>query len=361
MQSNTFSGSSSTNQPPTAAQSALITAHSFSTQFISCSAGDGRLLFWDLRQRNEPKASSSPIAATASVDVAHVADELPWLPLLVLPLSRPGSGSAGLNSDAALIPVTRFSLMANTTITAVTDDGELFSFDWAQAAHANVQYQAALQALSQGSGVEVPTDLRHNSFTELLPCHSPSAVCVQRCPHFDDCLLTAGDWRFMIWQNGVPVFKSSYAADLITAACWSSSRPAVVITARLDGFIDVYVLGFLFLCLLFLIPITHSWDLLDQAHKPVLSFPTGFSEAIISLSFWQPQGIFPLVLFVTSLSLSQTQRRTVCNILQLETPQASATFCRCRELFAAACSTRMSKCDSFMPVNSSAQGQVNSD
>lgn len=56
--------------------------------------------------------------------------------------------------------------------------------------------------------------------------------------------------------------------DYLTSGRWSPTRPGVIITGRADGSIDV-------------------WDLVDQCHRPSLSYSLGGTDKITSMEFWQ--------------------------------------------------------------------------
>eukprot|EP01084_Bolivina_argentea_P316034 547726_1 len=90
------------------------------------------------------------------------------------------------------------------------------------------------------------------------------SVCIS--PHFGDIYLTIGDWRFCIWRNNKLIFVSPYSSSYICCGCWSPTRPAVIITAKYDGTLDI-------------------WDLLDQTHAAVYKNAPISSTAITSIMF----------------------------------------------------------------------------
>lgn len=89
---------------------------------------------------------------------------------------------------------------------------------------------------------------------------------IQISPHFSDIYLSIGDWRFCIWRNDKLLFISPYSSSYITDGCWSPSRPAVIITAKYDGTIDI-------------------WDLLDQTHCAVFKNSPISSTSISSIIY----------------------------------------------------------------------------
>eukprot|EP00485_Elphidium_margaritaceum_P006079 CAMPEP_0202699586 /NCGR_PEP_ID=MMETSP1385-20130828/12809_1 /ASSEMBLY_ACC=CAM_ASM_000861 /TAXON_ID=933848 /ORGANISM="Elphidium margaritaceum" /LENGTH=1114 /DNA_ID=CAMNT_0049356565 /DNA_START=30 /DNA_END=3374 /DNA_ORIENTATION=+ len=103
-----------------------------------------------------------------------------------------------------------------------------------------------------------PSRLQKQHFLDV------KSVCVS--PHFCDIYLTFGDWRFCIWRNSQLLFTSPCSDSYICCGCWSPTRPAVILTAKYDGSIDV-------------------WDLLDQTYSPVIKSSPVSSVAITSITF----------------------------------------------------------------------------
>lgn len=103
----------------------------------------------------------------------------------------------------------------------------------------------------------------------MVKGHFQAGTTVEKSPHFPDIYMTVGDWSFKIWKvdQKEPVFISPCAEYYLATARWSPTRPGIIITARVDGSIDV-------------------WDLVDQGHKASLNFSTG-SDPITSMEFWQ--------------------------------------------------------------------------
>jgi len=201
-------------------------------------AGDGHLLFWDLRVNHW---KNPQVLAKEEADPSR---EVMWYPVCSIPLARPeGSGN---------VMATKMAKQDETNVCMVSEDGEFCRVDWI----------AKIKAAEEKTTV--------NTVQRLSQGHFQACTAVQQSPHFPDYFLTVGDWTFTIWKIGLtePVFKSACASDYLTTGAWSPSRPGIIVMARADGSIDV-------------------WDLLDQCHKPSLNFSVG-SDKITSLRFWPP-------------------------------------------------------------------------
>ena len=65
---------------------------------------------------------------------------------------------------------------------------------------------------------------------------------IQRNPFNLKYFLTAGDWSTKVWMEDLkePIITNPYSRAYITAAAWSTARPAVYYVARSDGCMDVH-------------------------------------------------------------------------------------------------------------------------
>lgn len=71
--------------------------------------------------------------------------------------------------------------------------------------------------------------------------HGP--VCsVRRNPSNPKCFLSVGDWTARVWTEDIktPVASTPHHQAVLTAGCWSPSRPGVFLLARADGVLDVW-------------------------------------------------------------------------------------------------------------------------
>ncbi|KAG4098935.1 WD40-repeat-containing domain protein [Neocallimastix lanati (nom. inval.)] len=87
------------------------------------------------------------------------------------------------------------------------------------------------------------------------PAHLGPIYSLRRNPFFLKNFLTIGDWSAKIWSEDVkyPLLISKNSTPYLTDGCWSTSRPSVLYTTKMDGSIDV-------------------WDLLLQQNDPILTF-----------------------------------------------------------------------------------------
>jgi dynein intermediate chain 2 len=76
----------------------------------------------------------------------------------------------------------------------------------------------------------------------------------QRNPFFQKNFLTVGDWSAKIWSEDVrsPLVATRHHTASLTDGCWSPVRPAVFLTGKADGTMDV-------------------WDILFKQSAPTLS------------------------------------------------------------------------------------------
>jgi len=192
-------------------------------------ADDGKVLFWDIRVKRNPKTY-----------------ELIWTPTHKITLTR-----IDIAGDLSAIK---------------------FAFRMGQGAMKgmnSVFYATSMEGEVAVADFERPPDVDHPEFTKTLYTHhSGPVVALQRSPFFEDILLSVGDWTFKIWKEGVhtPIFSSHFADTYLSTGCWSPTRPAVIYTAKVDGTLEV-------------------WDLLDRSHEASM-LATITSSQITSMVFW---------------------------------------------------------------------------
>lgn len=200
-----------------------------SSQFASVAA-DGRILFWDFKNRNDGAASKQAAAAAAAAMGGNAnslaskvaaasedpdAKEPKWAPMFSLPLAKTDS--------AGTVSAVKLALGEGTTLMAVTEDGDIVEVDW---------------------GARATEDrAKPDTVKSTHRAHFQSATSVERSPHFPDVYLTVGDWTFSIWKAGIdqPVFTSSCSNEYLSCGRWSPTRPGIIVTAKSDGTIDVSV------------------------------------------------------------------------------------------------------------------------
>ena len=140
--------------------------------------------------------------------------------------------------------------LKNPIVYGISDEGELFTFDW------------TLRPSEDNPKVDHVTRL-WNHERDFRPCHS-----IDISPFCEDTILTVHDYHFCVWRVDcdVPVFTSmNYEGTWLTCGCFSPTRPGVIVIGRSDGNVDF-------------------WDLTDQSHKPIIVFQVA-PKGVASLRF----------------------------------------------------------------------------
>mmetsp|Transcript_38086 Transcript_38086/g.64023 ORF Transcript_38086/g.64023 Transcript_38086/m.64023 type:complete len:812 (-) Transcript_38086:308-2743(-) len=188
-------------------------------------ARDGKLMFWDIRVKKDPKKG-----------------EIVWVPTYSITLNR-----VEVAGDLSAVKF------------AFSFENGFSNMFWATSMDGEVVYADFIK----------PPDVDHPEFTKAVyNAHFGDTASIQRSPFFKDILLTVGDWTFNIWKEGhsMPIFNSACADNPMSTGCWSPTRPGLIYIALIDGRLE-------------------GWDFLDRSHEPsVVSTIT--SSSIRSLQFW---------------------------------------------------------------------------
>ena len=201
-----------------------------SSQFASV-ASDGRILFWDFKNRNDGSASKQAAAAAAAAmggpptslaaKVAAAAEdpdakEPKWAPIFSLPLGKPDGSSSSVGAI-------KLALGDNNVMMCVSEEGEVAEIDWTARA--------------------TEDRAKPDTVKSVQRAHFQAGATIERSPHFQDIFLTVGDWTFSIWKVGVegPVFTSACANEYLACGRWSPTRPGIIVIAKADGTIDMSV------------------------------------------------------------------------------------------------------------------------
>uniref|UniRef100_A0A7S0R4E4 WD repeat-containing protein 63 n=1 Tax=Pyramimonas obovata TaxID=1411642 RepID=A0A7S0R4E4_9CHLO len=186
---------------------------------------DGRVMFWDIRVKKDPKKG-----------------EIVWVPTYSITLSR-----VEVAGDLSAVKFAfSFENGFSQFFWATSMDGEVVQADFIK-----------------------PPDVDHPEYTKSVSAHHFGPVlAIQRSPFFSDILLTVGEWTFRIWKEGIqaPIFVSHCADFTLATGCWSPTRPGLIYTAKTDGNLEV-------------------WDLLDRSHEASM-VATISSSSIQSIQFW---------------------------------------------------------------------------
>lgn len=228
-------------------------------QFVTV-AGDGQVLFWDLRYK-DPVYRSASRGKSDKLSNKSGSTEIPFTPVHRVVLNKiDGVGELGIR--CAVIEGTRpdtgnpSGLTPSSLFYCTTEDGKMVFADWKPTAVSSNSADTA----TKSEGLEY---VQWTAEDHYRPC-----VSLQRSPFFRDVLLSVGDSCFNLWKEGIkePIFSSPSSTAPLTAGRWSPTRPGVLMIGKADGGIDV-------------------WDLLDQSHRPAGSVAIAPS-AISSMEFW---------------------------------------------------------------------------
>ncbi|KAL0054665.1 hypothetical protein WJX82_000717 [Trebouxia sp. C0006] len=206
-------------RPPTATKAAENPkAAGRECNFFATTAGDGRIMFWDMRVGHNRR----------KVKREREDEEVEWRPTCVVHLTRPEGGDLG-----ALHTCFNLKDTLKTTFFVGSSDGELVYADWIK-----------------------PEGEEHPDYSKAcVRAHNGAIISLQRSPFFEDVVVSVGDWSLALWKEGqhqTPLFTSPHAPAPYTAGCWSPTRPGVIYAARADGVLEV-------------------WDLLDRSHEPSMT------------------------------------------------------------------------------------------
>jgi WD40 repeat protein len=199
-----------------------------STMFATC-ASDGQVLFWDTtRPRKDPKKF-----------------DLAWAPSHRVPLNRPD----GTAAEMGAVKLSIGKPSSGTKFYVATEEGDLIYADWNPSLDEKPRYLLGLYSGHYGN------------------CKS-----VERSPFMPDVILTAGDWTFSLWKEGVeqPVFTSPASSTYITCALWSPVRPGIIFCGNSSGRVEI-------------------WDLTDRSHEPSIT-QTITSARVESMQFLVAKG-----------------------------------------------------------------------
>eukprot|EP01064_Diplonema_japonicum_P012296 TRINITY_DN19775_c0_g1_i1.p1 TRINITY_DN19775_c0_g1~~TRINITY_DN19775_c0_g1_i1.p1 ORF type:complete len:736 (+),score=211.43 TRINITY_DN19775_c0_g1_i1:375-2582(+) len=210
-------------------------------QFVTIS-GDGYMFVWDLNKEYMRKDKYRKLVQGKSNE-----SEIPWIPLIKIPLTKPDGSGEVIGLRIQLEDKTIDPYMA----AAVTEEGEFVNINWAPGEQSNSSTSyggdesVRIQPVKMCAGF-LPDGRR-------VGHHGP-ALSVQRHPTLTQYYITAGDWSFKIWKAGcpIPIVCSPFVSSKVTCGCWSPTRPSVVFVGTADGNVQV-------------------WDLLDRSHEPILT------------------------------------------------------------------------------------------
>ena len=148
---------------------------------------------------------------------------------------------------------------------------------------------------------------------------------VQRNPFFTKYFLSVSDWATRIWNEDLreaPILWTKYDQSYVMDATWSPSRPAVYMTAKASGAVDI-------------------WDLLFKTNEPTLSLK--ISDASLSslaveshghmMAVGAKDGSLTLVELGKSLAVASAgEKHALASLFERETGREKILASRMREL-----------------------------
>ncbi len=165
--------------------------------FMSCST-DGSVLLWDSRNMGQP-------VETYEVSLAS---------------EKSGSDEKGFRGVLG---------------------GEVMDYD--------ISYSPTKFLLGSEQGYIVACGRRKNGGYQIdrsYFAHHGPVYSVQRNPFMTKFFLSIGDWTAKIWMDDLtsPIITTKYHSAYLTDGCWSSSRPGVFFTTKMDGTLDIWDLTY---------------------------------------------------------------------------------------------------------------------
>uniref|UniRef100_A0A7S2JAQ3 WD repeat-containing protein 63 n=1 Tax=Haptolina brevifila TaxID=156173 RepID=A0A7S2JAQ3_9EUKA len=204
-------------------------------KFLSV-AGDGMILFWDLKKSVE-------VPEEKKEDTGKKASKEGWGPTAKMTVLNP-DGGIELSPIHALLDVSD-DVKGPVRLYTATEEGEFSMIEL----------------------LDPSTENFSKGVRTVIPAHTGPCVSLRRSPFVPQIYLSIGDWTFNLWKEGVgsPLFVSPFCNCLYTCGAWSPSRPAVIFIGRSDGFIDI-------------------WDLNDRSHEPSMMV-SATPAAVTSMDF----------------------------------------------------------------------------
>lgn len=228
-------------------------------QFVTVS-GDGHVMVWDIRYeqiyndelRHVGRSKLIPVEKTGGKNQGEAGIRILWSPIFNAHIKRAeGIGELSLNKvDCAgllkkdILENSGLDGDARARLFMSTEEGDLLHVD-------------LCAGLPEGGGHH-DDDGEHKGeetgreFVKWIAPkeHTRPSVYVAHSPFFADIIVSVSDWNFHIWKVGIdkPIFVSPASSTYLTAASWSPTRPAVLLTARADGEI-------------------HIWDFTDSSYR----------------------------------------------------------------------------------------------
>ncbi|XP_075881781.1 dynein axonemal intermediate chain 2-like isoform X2 [Nelusetta ayraudi] len=226
----------------------------------------GKIAFWDTRRGGQPVEVSS--AEQSHRDPAY---KVVWLQ------SKTGTDTFSASTDGQVLwwDVRKLSEPSERL---VLDPGREGNLDRALGG-VSLEFEPTMPTkfmVGTEQGAVVSCNRKAKTAAEKLVCvyegHHGPVYALQRNPFFPKNFLTVGDWTARIWSEDLKessIIWSRYQTSYLMDACWSTVRPSVFFSVKMDGTLDI-------------------WDVLLRQNEPTLSLKV-CEEALHSLQL-QDQG-----------------------------------------------------------------------
>ena len=206
--------------------------------FFATTAGDGKVLFWDVDIKKDAKRRDFFLRPSHKITLGRgeQSGTFQTVKFDFSPSLRPPGRDGSLPENA-----TRFF--------ASSADGEIAQCDFV-----------------------IPADEEGCAEHTKLCCaaHYRAVGSISRSPFFPDLVMSCGATSFKLWREGnkTPVFSSPRLSTRFVSCSFSPTRPSVVYVAKEDGVVD-------------------AWDLLERSHEPSISTRVN-SAAVGPIKFRTP-------------------------------------------------------------------------
>jgi len=154
--------------------------------------------------------------------------------------------------------------------------------------------------------------------------HCGPVYALQRNPFFPKYFMTIGDWTVRLWNEDLrtPIMTSKYFKNYVLDATWSTTRPGVFLTTKMDGTLDV-------------------WDYFYKQNEPTLSLQVDddglacvkMQDAGSLLATGSVDGsVYMLELCDGLAQMQQNEKSSVSQMLERESKREKNLEARAKEL-----------------------------
>jgi dynein intermediate chain 2 len=197
---------------------------------------NGLLSIWDTRRGSAP-IDTSPIERSHRDPVYDVA----WLQ------SKTGGEFASVSTDGQVLwwdirnlnePKEQLTLVEPRAESPASLGGVVLDYDGVAGPSKFMVGTEQGVILSCNRKTKNPADRIVNSYSG----HHGPVYALQRNPFYPKYFLTVGDWTARVWTDELktPILATKYHMCYLTDGCWSPTRPGVFFTTKMDGTLDIW-------------------------------------------------------------------------------------------------------------------------